>query len=150
MQVEEGLSNLDVFDLVWATCKHILQCDDNTALPCVQKRAGFTACAESVHALDVFMGLDEGLQVLNRDDENDIRENQKKAKANASQSDEFSNKYKAQRAKTQPLPKAKAQAKSRRGGSAGSRQPFVPAVPAGALTQQGAKLLLPEGMPAIK
>ena len=36
------------------------------------------AKSEKVSAYEVFMGLDEGLQVLSRDDQDYVRQNQKK------------------------------------------------------------------------
>ena len=151
VEVDVPLNSLDLFDLCWHTVRKVLHpCSPSVILDAVQHRLITMARSEKVSAHEVFMGLDEGLQVLSRDDEDDVRKNQKKQRDVESKTKAFSDSYRAAVGKHRPLaPKPKAKPKgSSRGASASSSQRVervVPQVPDGAITQVEAKQLLAPG-----
>ena len=99
-------------------------------------------------AHDVFMGLDEGLQLLCKDDADDVINEQKKCGNYQVSQDAFAKEFAKKMAKVKPLPTPKVDnRKGNRRGSSSSSKPAPPTVPEGAITQAEAKLLVPPGQP---
>ena len=116
VEVELPLNSLDLFDLCWHTVRTVLHpCSPSEILDAEQHRLIQMAKAEKVSAHEVFMGLDEGLQLLSRDDEEDVRKNQKKQRDVESKTKVFSASYKAATAKHKPLPQGPRQRPKPRG-----------------------------------
>jgi len=142
----ELMEGSTVFETTFQLVKHVLSCSDEECVPIMQLRAAMVDDHEAA-CLDALLEMDECVGMLDKEEEQDMRQVQAKAKIKKADYIEFLSEYRRKRQEVMPAPKAvKGRGRGRgRGSSSATYAPTYPPIPHDMITQPMAKSLAPPG-----